>query len=1287
MKPKTKATANSGRGKSKSNQAKSTRKPATPKPTKKKIVRKKGLSVPLQGDLGLQESEQNFRETLENIQLIVVLLDLKGRVSYVNNFLLQVTGYTRDEMLGCDWFAQFVPGVRADVKKTFLQGLKSGEIAAQYENPIRTKSGEERFIRFSNTILRDELGKIIGTASFGEDVTANKQNEERILRMNRALQMVSACKQTLVRAQAEKPLLDEVCQAIVNVGGYRLAWVGFAKQDRGRSVRPVAQVGFEQGYLETLKISWGDTRRGRGPTGSSIRSGQSVIARNIHTDANFAPWRSEALKRGYASSIALPLKSEGQTLGALNVYSPAPQAFDAEEVKLLEELADDLAYGVSSLRARAAHRQAEEALHSAERNYRLIFDHAPVGIFQSTLDGRFLKVNSAMVKIYGYSSPEEMSESVQDVTRQIYAEPSTWKEFQRLLAENGEVMNFENKNIRKDGSMIWALTNARAVRDAAGRTVYYEGFIRDITERKRADLELRLSEQRFSNAFKASPAGITITRVADGKFIDVNESFLRMFELNREEAIGHTSTELNMWTQEERKKLMQKQLESGGLRNFELQARSKSGRVVNILFSSKPMELEGETHHITTMIDITERKRATEVLRESEERYRLVLENSMDAILLTAPDGSILSANPAACEIFQRTEEEICRIGRNELVDINDPRLPVLLEERARTGKAKGELTMLRKDGARFQVELSTSVFIDRNGEKRTSMIIRDITERKQDERAVQESEERLRLSTELANVAVWEFSFITNSMTRSKNHDWLYGLAWQDKWEFETFLNAIHPDDREYSNQIIQKSAAPGGPNQYQIDFRVVYPDQSIHWLSVVGQVVERNSEGQGTLVRGCLIDITARKQAEKETHHYFSQLTALNKVALQLQRLHSPQILSGEIIKLLELILNFSYGAVLLIDESGEWLMPFALSAQKQGSSFAEQDKKYVESKDIRVGKGITGWVAQSGQTIRLGDVQHDARYFGMREDIRSELCAPLKVVERVIGVINVESTQADAYSESDERILETIAAQISIAIHNSQLFEQVQAQTAQLEQRVKERTLELSAANKELESFSYSVSHDLRAPLRAVSGFAEIITRRHRASLNEEGQHYFDNIIQASERMGRLIDDLRTYSRLGRAGVRLEPISLAGVLANITNGLKGNIDELHGTIRVAEDLPDVTGDRTLLSQIFSNLLENAVKYRKENAPPQIIIDWQTDGEDVILRVSDNGIGIPTEYQEKIFDMFQRLHSEEEYSGTGVGLATVKKSIELLGGNVWVESKVGEGSTFSVRLPKSER
>jgi signal transduction histidine kinase len=171
-----------------------------------------------------------------------------------------------------------------------------------------------------------------------------------------------------------------------------------------------------------------------------------------------------------------------------------------------------------------------------------------------------------------------------------------------------------------------------------------------------------------------------------------------------------------------------------------------------------------------------------------------------------------------------------------------------------------------------------------------------------------------------------------------------------------------------------------------------------------------------------------------------------------------------------------------------------------------------------------------------------------------------------------------------------------------------------------------------------------------------------------------------------MARLIDDLLTYARLGRTGMRSESVPLGAILAEIAREMQGYLDQLHGAITLAEDIPAVKGDPTLLRQIFTNLLENAITYRKPDTPPTVAVTSVRSGERVVVAVRDNGIGIPAEHREKIFNIFQRLHSDDEYPGTGIGLATVKKSVNLLGGAVWVESIVGEGSTFFVQLPMAE-
>jgi nitrate/nitrite-specific signal transduction histidine kinase len=185
--------------------------------------------------------------------------------------------------------------------------------------------------------------------AFDEMAGALDRRDQHLQKTNRALRTLSECNQALVRATDEPELLNAICRTLVEAGGYRLAWVGFAEQDEAQTVRPVAQAGYEADYLETVNITWADSERGRGPTGTAIRTGQPVVARDILTDPAFAPWREQALKRGYASSITLPLLANGQTLGALTIHAAEPDAFQAEEVKLLTELANDLAYGIETL--------------------------------------------------------------------------------------------------------------------------------------------------------------------------------------------------------------------------------------------------------------------------------------------------------------------------------------------------------------------------------------------------------------------------------------------------------------------------------------------------------------------------------------------------------------------------------------------------------------------------------------------------------------------------------------------------------------------------------------------------------------------------------------------------------------------------------------------------------------------------------------------------------------------------------------------------------------------------
>lgn len=225
------------------------------------------------------------------------------------------------------------------------------------------------------------------------------------------------------------------------------------------------------------------------------------------------------------------------------------------------------------------------------------------------------------------------------------------------------------------------------------------------------------------------------------------------------------------------------------------------------------------------------------------------------------------------------------------------------------------------------------------------------------------------------------------------------------------------------------------------------------------------------------------------------------------------------------------------------------------------------------------------------------------------------------------------------------------------------------------------ELARSNDELEQFAYVVSHDLRAPLRALSTYSQFLLEDSSENLNEEGLDYVNGITENAHRMNQLVQGLLDYSRIGRVGVEKHPVNIGDVLQRIINSLHVSSPS---TIEIAADPPTVIGYELRLEQIFSNLLENAAKFKHPDRPATIQISWADRGRAWTFSVKDNGIGIDPKQNEKIFGIFQRLHAQEEYVGTGVGLAIVKKAVEEHGGQIWVNSEPGKGSVFTFTLPK---
>ena len=375
---------------------------------------------------------------------------------------------------------------------------------------IALKDGRT-FDRYSAPML-GESGKYFGRVWYFRDITDRKRAENELRNVNRALRLTSQCNQEMVRATDESALLQAVCRIAVECGGYRLAWVGFAEQDETRSVRPVAQAGFEDGYLDTVNITWADTERGHGPTGTAIRTSQPMLTRNIPTDPAFGPWRAEAIRRGYASSIALPLLDEGRCLGALMMYAGEPDAFDPAEVELLAELANDLAYGIGALRHRTKRKRAEEALRASQERLREIFEASPNVTSVFRMEGPDLRrtwVSANLERLFGYT----VEAALQPHWWSAHVHP---EDLARVIIDSGRILAHEHivheyRFLRRDGGVVWIHDEVHLLRDATGQPHEVVGAWTDITERKELETHL-LRTQRLES----------VGRLASGIAHDLN---------------------------------------------------------------------------------------------------------------------------------------------------------------------------------------------------------------------------------------------------------------------------------------------------------------------------------------------------------------------------------------------------------------------------------------------------------------------------------------------------------------------------------------------------------------------------------------------------------------------------------------------------------------------------------------------------------------------------------------------------------------------------------------------
>ncbi len=365
-------------------------------------------------------------------------------------------------------------------------------------------------------------------------------------------------------------------------------------------------------------------------------------------------------------------------------------------------------------------------------------------------------------------------------------------------------------------------------------------------------------------------------------------------------------------------------------------------------------------------------------------------------------------------------------------------------------------------------------------------------------------------------------------------------------------------------------------------------------------------------------------------------------------------------------------------------------ALQAIKSGKEVTGIDQlpgENVERLAARVPIGGLGWVAGASRPLAevMAPVRQNLSYVllaVLAVTLLSLVVAQLMARSIIDSVAVVRQGAATLAAGNATQVTIPEITELGDLAHTfNHMAEQLTQHAASLEQTAEE----LTRSNRELEAFSYSVSHDLRAPLRAIDGFANALLEDHSDQLGDEGQRYLGIIRENTERMAQLIDDLLSYSRLGRKQPSFEEIDMEALAQAVAEDLEAAGEANHSALRICE-MPPAQGDRTLIRQAVSNLLSNAFKFSSTREQPDVEVGGQQETEENVYWVRDNGVGFDMAYGHKLFGMFQRLHPMKEFPGTGVGLAIVNRVMQKHGGRVWAEGAVNQGATFYFALPRRQ-
>jgi PAS domain S-box-containing protein len=864
----------------------------------------------------------------------------------------------------------------------------------------------------------------------------------------------------------------------------------------------------------------------------------------------------------------------------------------------------------------------------------------------------------------------------------------------------------------------------------------YLASLHDITKRKQSEQALKESETKFSKAFHSSANLFAINTLKDGKFIEVNESFTRMTGYTREEVIGHNANELNLWADEDEfLRITSKTRENERVHNEQIKIRNKSGEMRTGLFSSEQISINGEECFINTITDITELKRAEELLRVSEERFSIAFRASPNAISITTfKDGIFLDVNDTFIRDNGYTREEV--IGRSS----KELQIWVNLEERDRIlhilrerGQAVNEEYRSRTKSGGIRTMLFSAEPINVSGEPCIIAVTTDITERKKAEEELRYSDTALKSFHE--GVFAMDNEFV---ITRwNETCEQMFGIKASEAIgksaaDVITMVEEYPGQNLERVNLLIEK-----GFNKEEQIYRTARGDI---WVDVHAQAIEDNGKRYGWVTM--VSDITPRKKAEEtlrfsdaafksihesviatDTDHI---VTHWNKLSEEIYGIKASKAIGTDLEKLIDVVENHPgdnarrakkietdgycredqlhrtrHGEVWVdvtiqgIEENGKrygWVILSSVITQRK---LAEEALKRSEEKYRElISNSIDGIVSNDSQMKIIIWNKGAEKIFGYTE--KEMLGQPINKIipereHQKFTKVQRSLNKAGA-GKAGNRIMEGLGLRkdgreipIELSV-SSKKYEGNYIATAIIRDITERKEAEekLRKIDQMKSEFLSNVSHELRTPLQSIGGFTKLLMNGQVPDPAVQ-QEFLQIIDRETSYLGNLINSLLDMSRLesGRFQINRSLVSIQETINDSIKSFQSLAREknIALTENIPPELPEIEVDAGRLRQVFFNLLSNAIKYSDPGGKITFKAVKREDG--LLFQVSDRGIGIPKEALQHLFERFYRAEDKLARGGTGLGLYITKQIIEAHGGRIWVESQVREGSTFSFSLP----